>query len=270
MVFAGNCHAATLTNLFQRTSAIADDWSISWFDPGAKGEARDRQLDDVRRCDVLIKQDIANVREHDAWALLRPNVTEFRIPFYYYGALWPFDAWQNGPDPASGPDLPANQKFAYRDFLLGQFRSRFPDPEERFRHYRDLDVPVAGVKDIDTYAAYEERRLHLVDRLTGCTSGAFILENARKRRLFHTVTHPTLEFSKHQCEDIFRMLGFNQTAADINYRSDDLAYYQVPLHPAVIRKLGVAWADDDTTYIFWRTRHLTWESYVRGYIEMYG
>jgi hypothetical protein len=44
---------------------------------------------------------------------------------------------------------------------------------------------------------------------------------------------------------------------------------QVPIHPKVARDLEVKWADERTRYLN-RGRQVTWESYIRSYIEHYG
>ena len=44
---------------------------------------------------------------------------------------------------------------------------------------------------------------------------------------------------------------------------------QVPVHPKVARDLGVKWADERTRYLN-RGRQVTWEGYIRSYIEHYG
>jgi len=44
---------------------------------------------------------------------------------------------------------------------------------------------------------------------------------------------------------------------------------QVPIHPKVARDLGVKWVDEKTRYLN-RGREITWETYIRSYIEHYG
>jgi hypothetical protein len=44
---------------------------------------------------------------------------------------------------------------------------------------------------------------------------------------------------------------------------------QVPVHPKVARDLGARWAGETTRYLN-RGREITWETYVRSYIEHYG
>jgi hypothetical protein len=44
---------------------------------------------------------------------------------------------------------------------------------------------------------------------------------------------------------------------------------QVPVHPKVAEALGVRWATPERKYRF-RQEELTWEQYVRRYIDHYG
>ena len=52
-------------------------------------------------------------------------------------------------------------------------------------------------------------------------------------------------------------------------RLDILGDIQVPVHPKVAEALGVRWADRNTLYQV-RGEAMTWETYVRRYIEHYG
>jgi hypothetical protein len=44
---------------------------------------------------------------------------------------------------------------------------------------------------------------------------------------------------------------------------------QVPVHPRLARDLGVAWATENRRYLN-HGREITWETYIRQYIEHYG
>ena len=50
---------------------------------------------------------------------------------------------------------------------------------------------------------------------------------------------------------------------------DHLQRLQVPVHPKVATTLGVRWADENTKYLY-RGELITWETYVRRYIDHYG
>jgi hypothetical protein len=50
---------------------------------------------------------------------------------------------------------------------------------------------------------------------------------------------------------------------------DHLKRQQVPIHPKVARALGITWADEKTLYAH-EGLPVTWEAYIRSYIEHYG
>ena len=43
----------------------------------------------------------------------------------------------------------------------------------------------------------------------------------------------------------------------------------MPVHPKVAKALGVKWASESTKYLY-GGEQITWETYVRRYIEHYG
>jgi hypothetical protein len=49
-----------------------------------------------------------------------------------------------------------------------------------------------------------------------------------------------------------------------------LDFAQVPIHPMVIQRLGLTWAEPDFRYKFTDRESLTLEQYVRRYIGAYG
>ena len=67
---------------------------------------------------------------------------------------------------------------------------------------------------------------------------------------------------------LVRKLGIDQV-----YRPDatldHLNRLQVPVHPKVAQALGVIWARENTRYHY-GGEQITWETYVRRYIEHYG
>jgi len=44
---------------------------------------------------------------------------------------------------------------------------------------------------------------------------------------------------------------------------------QIPVHPLVATMLGVKWANEHARYLF-EGEQMTWETYVRRYIDHYG
>jgi Polysaccharide biosynthesis enzyme WcbI len=107
-----------------------------------------------------------------------------------------------------------------------------------------------------------------MDKQFGCEIGQFILGNFQRRRLFYTTNHPNGQIVGMLMQYLLRQLGINRA-----YRStgilDQLKRLQVPVHPKVAEALGVKWADASTKYLYCGEQ-ITWETYVRRYIDHYG
>jgi hypothetical protein len=67
---------------------------------------------------------------------------------------------------------------------------------------------------------------------------------------------------------LLRHLGLEQDYRP-NPALDDLRRLQVPVHPKVAQALGVKWAGAKTKYLYYGEQ-ITWETYVRRYIDHYG
>jgi hypothetical protein len=115
----------------------------------------------------------------------------------------------------------------------------------------------------------EVRRLDGMDKKFGFAIGSFILENFRNRRIFHTTVRPNWEVFNLLMQSVAKSLGvLAPISLDESYDAS-LRNPQIPVHPKVARDLGVRWADEGTRYLS-RGIEVTWESYIRSYIEHYG
>jgi len=198
---------------------------------------------------------------------VRPGADAVRFPLVRFASPWPFDAW-NGPGDKEAHDREApNLTFPYLDGLLGRLRREIPDREARFRAYRSLDLP--GIVNYRRLHELEVRRLAGMDRKFGVAIGVYILENFRNRRLFHTTVRPNWQVFNLLMQSVAKSVGvtapiFLDPGVDASLRNP-----QIPVHPKVAADLGVRWADAATRYLN-RGIEITWESYVRLYIEHYG
>jgi len=107
-----------------------------------------------------------------------------------------------------------------------------------------------------------------MDAKFGCTIGSYVLENFRSDRVFHTTGHPNGECLARLLSLIAAALGVKKRlgrAEPLN----NLGRMQIPVHPKVARALGVTWADENTKYLY-LGEYMTWETYIRRYIEYYG
>ena len=95
------------------------------------------------------------------------------------------------------------------------------------------------------------------------------MENFQNRRLFHTTVRPNWEVFNLLMQFVARLVGVAEPISLPESLDASLRNPQVPVHPKVARDLGVKWADERTHYLN-RGRQVTWEGYIRSYIEHYG
>ncbi len=126
-----------------------------------------------------------------------------------------------------------------------------------------------GVVNYRRLHEIEARRLAGMDRKFDVAIGQFILENFQNRRVFHTTVRPNWEVFNLMMQFVARQVGVAEPVSLGEGVDSSLRNPQVPIHPKVARDLGVRWADETTRYLS-RGIEVTWETYVRSYIEHYG
>ncbi len=271
IVIIGNCQSETLRQGFARIESLNELFDVKYHFVQLPRNLHEFAARDLERCDILLVQDI---RLWDAFPLrdcVRLGAEILRFPLVRFASLWPFDAWNGPGDRAAHEREAPNLIFPYLDGLLGRLRTEIPDREARFDAYRSLELP-AELPPVINYRRLhqmEVRRLAGMDKQFGISIGSFILENFQTRRLFHTTVRPNWEVFSLMMQFVAKLVG---AAAPISLtESIDAALRnpQVPVHPKVARDLGVKWADESTRYLN-RGREVTWETYIRSYIEHYG
>jgi Polysaccharide biosynthesis enzyme WcbI len=271
IVIIGNCQSETLRQGFVRTEALNKLFDVKYHFVQLPRNLHEFAARDLESCDILLIQDI---RLWDAFPLrdcVRPGAETLRFPLVRFASLWPFDTW-NGPGDKQAHDREApNLTFPYLDGLLGRLRNEIPDREARFAAYRALELP-EGLPGIVNYRRLHEleiRRLAGIDKQYGIAIGSFILENFQNRRVFHTTVRPNWAVFALLMQFMAKLVGVRAPIALTESIDAALRNPQVPIHPKVARDLGVNWAHDKTRYLN-HGREITWETYVRRYIEHYG
>ena len=107
-----------------------------------------------------------------------------------------------------------------------------------------------------------------MDKQFGFDIGQYILDNFQKKRLFYTTNHPNGQIFAMLMQHLLKHLEIDEIYRPIA-SLDHLKRLQVPVHPKVARALGVKWASENTKYLY-GGEQITWETYVRRYIEHYG
>jgi hypothetical protein len=267
LVIIGNCQSETLRQGFARIEPLNRLFDVKYHFIQLPKNLHEFAARDLETCDILLFQDIRLWDEFPLRDHVRPGAEAARFPLVRFGSLWPFDGW-NGPGDTEAYDREApNLTFPYLDGLLGRLRKEIPDREPRFQAYRSLDLP--GIVNYRRLHELEIRRLAGMDKKFDFAIGAFILENFRTRRLFHTTVRPNWEVFNLLLRSVAKSLGVTAPISLNDGYDALLRNPQIPVHPKVARDLGVKWADESTRYLN-RGIEVTWEAYVRSYIEHYG
>jgi hypothetical protein len=221
---------------------------------------------ELANCEMLLVQDINDWENYPLRSDIREDLPIIKFPLLHFASLWPFDHY-NGPGDREAYEREApNLTFLYLDGLLARLRREIPDREQRLVAYRSLSIE--GVVNYVRLHDFEKRRLTAMDKQFGIDIGQFILDNFQRKRLFYTTNHPNGQILAMLLRHLLGYLGIDATYRPIT-SLDHLNRLQVPVHPKVAKALGVKWAGETTKYLNGGER-ITWETYVRRYIEHYG
>ena len=266
VVVVGNCQAQTVYEALFRAGNLNVRMDARYHFVELQKNLHEQGRRELEACDVLLVQEIRDWERYPLREAIPDGVPIIWFPLLHFASLWPFDHY-NGPGDREAHEREwPNLTFAYLDGLLGRLRREIPDREQRFDAYRTLAV--AGVVNPVRLHDFEQRRLVAMDHKYGFGIGRFILDNFQRRRLFYTTNHPNGQILALLMQYLMKRL-----AIDEPYRPrpslDQLSRLQVPVHPKVARALGVKWAHEKTRYPY-AGRMITWEDYIRSYIDHYG
>ncbi|HEX3882915.1 MAG TPA: WcbI family polysaccharide biosynthesis putative acetyltransferase [Stellaceae bacterium] len=268
LVLIGNCQCSVLVQAFNQAEALNRSYLTKYHFVQLQPNLYEFARRDIEDCDVLLVQDIDLWNHFPLRDCVRPGAEIIKFPLVRFASLWPFDGW-NGPGDREALllDYP-NQMFPFFDGLLARLRREIPDKVERFKAYRELEG--IGVVNYRRIHALEERRLLKVDQQYGCRIGEFTLDNFHARRVFHTTVRPNWQGFNLLIRTILKAMGIKDPVDPLTQGADALLRIpQVPVHPKVAQDLGVKWADERTRYLVFG-QEMTWEDYIRRYIDHYG
>ena len=264
LVFVGNCQA----ELLQRAAAAVlppTEFSVAYRSVDSSQPAASDAADPAPG-DIVLLQDIQDVEALVGY-VVSPGATVLRFPFLRFASPWPYDDFNGLRDVvARQQDDPVLQTTSHYDGILGRLRRLVPDPQARFEAYKARAVP--NILDPARVHDFECRRLEALDERFDVRIGRRIVDEFRRVPLFHTVNRPGGALLAMVLDFVFERLGLGvrSPAAET---LDDLASLQVPVHPAVADRLSIEWATEDRRYRQGDSG-VTWEQYVRGYIQRYG
>jgi hypothetical protein len=266
VIIIGNCQAQTVYEALVRTRAFNTRVDAKYHFVGLQQNLHELARNELANCEILLVQDINDWENYPLRSEIREGLPIVQFPLLHFASLWPFDHY-NGPGDREAYEREApNLTFLYLDGLLARLRREIPDREQRLLAYRSLSIE--GVVNYVRLHDFEKRRLTAMDKQFGIDIGQFVLDNFQRKRLFYTTNHPNGQILAMLLRHLLRYLGIDATYRPIT-SLDHLSRLQVPVHPQVAKTLGVKWAGEGTKYLYGGER-ITWETYVRRYIEHYG
>jgi hypothetical protein len=266
VLIVGNCQAQTVHEALARSGEFNDRLHVKYHFVALQQNLHEAGRAELESSDVLLVQDIRDWENYPLRPYIQNGVQIIKFPLLHFASLWPFDHY-NGPGDKEAYEREwPNLTFLYHDGLLARLRKEIPDREQRLRAYRTLSVD--GVINFARLHDFEKRRLTAMDKQFGCEIGQFILDHFQRRKLFYTTNHPNGQIIGMLMQYLLRQLGMDQGYRP-NSTLDHLRRLQVPVHPKVAQALGVTWAKENTKYLY-GGEQITWETYIRGYIDHYG
>jgi hypothetical protein len=266
ILIVGNCQAQTVHEALARSGEFDDRLDVKYHFVALQQNLHEAGKAEVESSDVLLVQDIRDWENYPLRPYIRDGARIIKFPLLHFASLWPFDHY-NGPGDKEAYEREwPNLTFLYHDGLLARLRKEIPKREERLLAYRTLSVD--GIINFARLHDFEKRRLTAMDKQFECEIGQFILDNFQRRRLFYTTNHPNGQIIGMLMQYLLRQLGIGRGFRP-NSTLDHLRRLQVPVHPKVAETLGVTWAKENTKYLY-GGEQITWETYIRRYIEHYG
>ena len=266
IVIIGNCQGDVIREGFNRLETLNSRFDARYYFVGLPDNLYEFAKRDLSECDILLVQDIRNWENFALRGFVPDDVETVYFPAVRFATPWPFDAW-NGPGDSTAAREAPNLTFPYHDGLLARLRREIPDREERLRAYRSLEWP--GIVNVQRLHTLEERRLLALDSKFGIALGAFILDNFRQRQIFYTTVRPNRDVYGLLMRYLLDRIGVTGGHTLPESLEMVLRNPQIPVHPRVAATFGIRWADENTRYLN-RGWEVTWETYVRSYIDHYG
>jgi len=266
VVVIGNCQALTVYEALVRTRAFNARLDAKYHFVNLQQHLRELGKRDLKSCDILFVQDIRDWENYPLRSDIPEELPIVKFPLLHFASLWPLDHYNGPSDHEAYERESPNLTFLYLDGLLARLRKEIPDREQRLLAYRSLSI--AGVVNYVRLHDFEKRRLTAMDKQFGFDIGQYILDNFQRKRLFYTTNHPNGQILAMLLQHLLTRVGIASVYRSIT-SLDHLRRLQVPVHPKVAKALGVKWASEDTKYLYGGER-ITWETYVRRYIEHYG
>ena len=274
LIVFGNCQAGPLAAVLRRLPGIGSRFQItavSSFDMAQNRPARFLEAIDMAGVVLLLGQR-ETAAALPAWltGVLPPRAGVVQFAAMDTGVLWPFHAR----DPRNRPE-PGHPfgRYPYGDRLVIELMAGGLTGAALFDEYwRRSTAEVSGL--LPGLRRQDEARLRARDAMLDVGIGDIVLDQMGVQPLFNTFNHPTgwlfRQLAGRLVDAVCRALGLPGGADEVRTRLpnfDPLRHEQVPIHPAIARRLGLAWWQAGQTYRRPDGEMLNFRQYMRRYMD---
>ena len=276
LIVYGDCQAYAVIRVLHCVREVAERFDLRFHSAEEQTQKWKGWKDEIREASLILLQDIPALETYSYNFVEKERLPpSLLFPSMTFPSLWPFSTEFAGTDAiAKGIYVDRGRSgLHYFDALLGLLRA-IPDTNLRYSAYLQLhDNGNAAVakflksRNIARISELDCLRLQKIDLRFDLNVGHFIINSFRNQRLFHTGRHPTVILVYFLVVQLMEKLNLSSRLG--RPLVDSLSYFQLPIHPKVIKTLSLEWATPDLTYCVLGSQ-LTFEHYTRRYIDEFG
>lgn len=265
VTIVGNCQASAIAELYRDFIGQPNLEDVRYFND--HGLPQDAVRAGVAGADLIIVQE-RDFNHGLTPAELPPGVEVRPFPMVLAGYIWPYanePHIHNLPEPpfSDGP-YPSQLSDSYLNRLI----AKGVPPEDALAQYLALDV--ARVASIDrVFELYQDRQRQR-DARTGFDLAPLIEADFRTHALFRSPHHPNLRLFGAIASQLFALLNVPAETIRLalaSLRTSPFPSDELPIHPAVARHFGLAFADAETRYTYFGEGRFTFAEYVLRYMR---
>jgi Flp pilus assembly protein TadD len=264
IVFFGNCQALALQRFCQRFLAPRTGDVTTVIDIAAYDVAK--ACVELGNADLVVEQVFDHPLEVDAASEIGADKV-VRFPNVYAIFYWPYT---NQRHPRNDEIGKGYDEGPYPNELGDSFLNRLilehVPADKALEIYLREDVSARADRLLELNAEMQRKR----DDAAGMDIQSHIGRHFRDDHLFRTSAHPNMRIFSLVAEGVFRRLGYTKGMVEtalVAQRVSPFPRVALPIHPGVIRHLGLRFASAETRYPYFDEGDYTFAEYVRRYMN---